>query len=326
MSAQGFFTPAIQIKTPQGNRLISESEKPFLIAEIGINHEGEPAFARELIDAAAEAGADAVKFQSYSTDHFLHPQKDKLKEIRDIFRKAELDAAAHQELKEYAEKKGPVFFSTPLDLPSLSMLNQLKLPLYKTASGDLLNFELNGALLTTGQPLIVSTGAHSLHDISRAASFYRAHEYRQVMFLHCVSLYPTPADKLNLARIDRIRDLTGALTGFSDHSEGSKAAAAAVAAGAVVIEKHFTIDRSRNAPDHAISAEPAVFREIRERIDEMQIMRSYREQPFDEESAGDYYGKRSLYESDCRLTAMRPHEESLPKPDMYLPETLKHLI
>lgn len=300
-------------------RRLAQHERPFLVAEFGLNHNRDIELAIKMADAAAESGVDAVKLQSYTTRFFINRQFENVHALYDIFASLELDAEFHRRLRDHVVQRGMAFFSTPLTEDWVSVLDALEVPAFKIASGDINNRSLIAAAAKTGKPLLVSTGAASESEILRAmeqldnlASSY--------CLLHCVSLYPTPPDKANIARLNRIRQLlpnsTEACVGFSDHTEGSEAAFAAVSCGAVVIEKHFTLDKNLPGPDQKMSSDPVQMRELRLRIDLAWSIRgnALNADCHPEETAGDYYGKRSLYEFEGRSRAMRPRHPDFPLP------------
>lgn len=281
------------------------SESIFIIAEAGVNHNGSLAMARQLIDAAASAGADAVKFQTFRSEAVIsrYARKADYQRVNtgsdetqlEMVRKLELDAEAHRELIGHAATSGVRFLSTPFDLESLRMLTQdLRLPQLKIASGEITNLPL---LLAAGRadcPLIVSTGMATLGEIEAALGAlafamtepvdarptteamqqaYRSESAqvllrRRVTLLHCTTEYPAPIDEVNLRAMATIRSAFGLEVGYSDHTAGFHVAVAAVALGATVIEKHFTLDRNLPGPDHVASLEPhelgAMVRAIRD--------------------------------------------------------------
>ncbi len=299
--------------------MVSANSKPYLVAEIGLNHNKDMKLAADLIAAAAEAGADAVKFQSYTTELFVNSAVEKAKILVDIFSEYELTVDEHQQLKALADKNKIDFFSTPLTLDWPARLAELKVDFFKVASGDLNNYALLLELLKYEVPLIVSTGASAAEDIKASINFIQERGRTDCIYLHCVSLYPTAPEKAKLATIGWLAEQTGGLTGFSDHTDGVEAALAAAALGARVIEKHFTLDHDLPGPDHKISATPEQLQEIRRLADLGFAMRGEaRKEPWPEEAAGDFFGKRSLYEIDGQLVPMRPRQPHLPKDSDFL--------
>lgn len=302
-------------------RKISLHSRPYLVAEIGINHDGNTKQGLELIERAAESGADAVKFQSYTADDFINKEVATVSQLHEIFARVELSVEQHEQFAFKAHSLGLDFFSTPLTLDWVAVLKKLHVPFLKVASGDVNNFQLLTEIVRAKIPVFHSTGAASFAEIERAAAFYRQMNMADVIFFHCVSLYPTPAEKLNLETIFHLRNRLSALIGFSDHSQGTWAAFAAVSNGAVAVEKHFTASHDLPGPDHKISAEPQEFKKLREKIDLAFVMRGEAKvEALDDETKNDFYGKRSLYNTSSKgLLAMRPRQEGLPKDsDFYL--------
>lgn len=296
-------------------RELSLQRPPYLVAEIGINHDGKSEQGLRLIEEAAAAGADAVKFQSYSIANFINRSAQGVASLYDIFAQVELNLEQHQKFAARARELGMDFFSTPLTIDWVEKLKNMQVPALKVASGDVNNFQLLTELVRAQLPIFHSTGAASFAEIERAAAFYRQMNFSNVVFFHCISLYPAPLEKMNMETIFKMRSRLAALIGFSDHSKGSWAAFAAVIAGVVAVEKHFTFDRNLSGPDHKISADPQQFKDLREKIDLAFVIRGEaKESALDAETAADYYGKRSLYPvSDNDFMAMRPRQKSLPK-------------
>lgn len=263
----------------------------YVIAEAGVNHNGEREKAFALIDVAAEAGADAVKFQTFNAKKLASQsarkaayQKlttDAVESQQAMLQKLELPLEWHSELKAYAQGKGVEFLSTAFDTDSLAFLVELGMPLFKVPSGELTNGPLLWQFARTGKPLILSTGmailseveqglaivAHALEHDAEPASMddvwrnwshghARSRLKGHVTLLHCTSQYPTPFGEVNLRAMDVLGDAFGLDIGYSDHTEGLLIPVAAVARGAKVIEKHFTLDRSLPGPDHKASLEP----------------------------------------------------------------------
>ena len=271
---------------------MNASGKIFIIAEAGVNHNGSPEMALELVDAAAAAGADAVKFQTFKTENEIsrHAPKaeyqvqatDEQESQFDMVKKLELDETTHRWLSERCRDKGIMFLSTPFDLESLDLLVRVfDLPLLKIPSGEITNPLLMLTAARSGKPLILSTGMCTLDEIETALgvlafgylggtdapSLDRFRGARQspegqrllqerVTLLHCTTEYPAPFSDINLRAMATLRDIFGLVVGYSDHTQGITIPVAAAALGAVVIEKHFTLDRTLPGPDHAASLEP----------------------------------------------------------------------
>ncbi len=274
MYLYNFFSPHPKTIEVDG-RKIGEGKAVFIIAEIGINHNGSVEKAKELIDTAIKAGADAVKFQvrnlqeTYQKSFLEHPERLEqayqytIKLLKDF----DLSESALVEVMEYARKKGIMAFGSAFDEASVDILAKLKPPLYKVASADLVDFPLIERLLREHVPLLLSTGMSTLDEIDETVRFLQRRSARFVL-LHCQSTYPAPVDALNLAMIPKIRSRYGVPVGYSGHELGILHTLSAVALGATVIERHITLDRTLPGPDHAASLEPNEFAELVTRIRE----------------------------------------------------------
>jgi sialic acid synthase SpsE len=300
------------------DRVISPAEKPFLIAEFGLNHNRDIDLARRMADAAKVSGVDAVKMQSYTTRYFINRQFDNVHGLYDIFAGLELDADFHETLRDHVVALGLAFFSTPLTEDQVPMLEGLGAPAFKIASGDVNNWPLIDAAAACNKPLIASTGAACEAEIISAIAHLNKVAKQNYALLHCVSLYPTRNEQANISRMLRIASLAPAETvvGFSDHTAGSEAAFAAVACGAQIIEKHFTLDKSLPGPDQSMSSDPAEMRHLREQINMAHAIRGNAANAdcHAAETQSDYYGKRSLYEFEGQVRAMRPRHPDFPRP------------
>lgn len=255
--------PPIETGFAIAGRAIGDGEPPYLIAEIGINHGGDADTARDLVVAAAEVGADAVKLQTYRTDRFLARSSP----YRHILAEAELSSDAVRMLNAEAQARNIALFSSVFDEESADMMEALDSPAYKIASGDLTHLPLLRHVAGFGKPMIVSTGGANTDEIAAALECIRASRVdTPVALLHCVSNYPTKVEQLNLACLETMRRKFEVPIGFSDHTLGETAAIAAAALGAQIIEKHFTLDRSAKGPDHALSADPEGLRALAQGI------------------------------------------------------------
>jgi N-acetylneuraminate synthase len=268
----------------------------LIIAEAGVNHGGSVELALALVDAAVDAGADAVKFQTYRTDLLVRQDAPQAAyqarnapaaSQAEMLRALELSPEAHRRIADHCADRGIAFLSTPFDPPSLDLLIELGVARLKVASGELTNGPMLLAMARTGLPMIVSTGMATLDEVAdalaviaigrdgsdaapraavRADARLRVASdpslVGEVTLLHCTSSYPAPAESVNLRAMDTLARTFGLPVGYSDHTEGTAVAVAAVARGAVVIEKHLTIDRTLPGPDHAASLEPPVFADL----------------------------------------------------------------
>jgi N,N'-diacetyllegionaminate synthase len=260
-----------------GGRRVGPQAPCFLIAEAGVNHNGDPALARRLVVAAAEAGADAVKFQTFEAELLAAPgaprapyqERDGVPgaDQRTMLRALCLPRESHAELMACAAERGMIFLSSPFDERSADFLETLDVAAFKIPSGELTNHPFLRHVACKGRPVLLSTGMATLAEVAEAVDAVRAAGDPPLALFHCVSSYPTPAAEANLRAMDTLALAFGAPTGWSDHTMGTEVAVAAVARGARLVEKHLTLDRSLPGPDHAASLEPAEFarmaREIR---------------------------------------------------------------
>jgi N,N'-diacetyllegionaminate synthase len=250
---------------------IGDERPPFIIAEAGVNHNGDPELAIGLVDAAADAGADAVKFQTFHADALASrdaPQAAYQRERAaaesqlEMLRSLELSLDALRAAQHEAEQRGIVWFSTPFDLASLESLIDLGVPAIKIGSGDLTNLPLLRAASGRGLPILLSTGMATMAEVMSAVRDVRAHGDPPLVLFQTVSAYPADPADANLAAMDSLRRAFDVPVGFSDHTTGLAIPIAATALGAAAIEKHLTLDRGLPGPDHAASLDPAQFREM----------------------------------------------------------------
>lgn len=258
-------------------RKIGPAQPCFIIAEAGVNHNGDMEAACRLIDVAQEAGADAVKFQTFQADRLATPSApkaryqlqttDEKESQREMLRRLELSETDHQELMAYCCRREILFLSTPFDERSADLLARLGVPAFKIPSGELTNLPFLKHVARLEKPMIVSTGMATLAEVEAAVKAIREIRSIELVLLHCVSSYPADPSQANLRAIQTMRSAFQLPVGFSDHTLGLTAALAAVALGACVIEKHFTLDRNLPGPDHRASLEPQelknLVREIR---------------------------------------------------------------
>ena len=305
---------------------LARRTKPYLVAEFGLNHNRDIELAFSMAEAAKIAGVDAVKLQSYTTEQFIHTQFENTRGLFEIFKQFETDLDFHQKLQSKCTSLDLDFFSTPLTCDWVTTLDQLNVPFFKVASGDVNNWQLLRAIAQTQKPMIISTGAAVESELIRLRSFLHEAKVNDFSILHCVSLYPTPLAKVNLRRMIHLQQLfedicvepvdksslcprSFSAVGFSDHTIGTDASFAAVALGAKIIEKHFTLDKRLPGPDQSMSADPSEIKALRHAVDTAFELVATRENPLDcdvDELKSDYFGKRSLYEVDGKLIAMRP--------------------
>lgn len=238
------------------------NNRTYVIAEIGINHGGDEALAEDLIESAAGAGVDAVKFQTYLTEKRA-PQGNQ--EIFDILKGCELPFPAFERLKRHSEVCGVQFFSTPFDRESVECLESIDVDLHKVASFDVVNHALLRELAATGKPVIMSTGMADREEIREAYQVLRSGT-DAVAILHCVSSYPLREEDANLAALYALQETFDCVIGYSDHTPGIEVPLMAVAAGAQVIEKHFRIDEAMDCVDAPVSITAAQTAELVDQI------------------------------------------------------------
>lgn len=255
------------------------TKRTLIIAEAGVNHNGDMTIARALVDAAAASGVDYVKFQTFKASNLVSKSAQKAeyqkKNIADgdnsqfnMLKKLELSPENHFELIEHCKKQRVAFFSTAFDLDSVDFLASLNMPLWKVPSGEITNFPYLRAIGRTKKPVILSTGMANLEEIEQAIGVLTRFgtPRNAVTLLHCTTEYPAPKDEINLSAMQTMRNKFSLPVGYSDHTQGLEIPVAAVALGAVVIEKHFTLDRSMVGPDHAASLEP---HELKQMVDQI---------------------------------------------------------
>jgi len=252
-----------------GRRLIGEGKPCFVVAEIGVNHNGDLKLAKRMIMAAKRCGADAVKFQNYETEDFLSDRRLKYTYLSngkrivvsqfDMFKQCELSFRQIRELKDYCDKLKIIFFSTPSSVKGVCELNKMRVGLLKNSSDNINNFDLISAMAKTSIPLVISTGMSTISEIEDAVRTFKKSGGRELVLLYCVSLYPARMEHINLRRIPLLVSKFACPVGLSDHSEGNLAAISAVALGASFIEKHFTLAKDLPGPDHQFSADPKEF-------------------------------------------------------------------
>jgi N,N'-diacetyllegionaminate synthase len=244
----------------------------FVIAEAGVNHNGDLDLARKLIDAAVDAKADAVKFQTFRVEELVTTTAPKAEyQIQntgagesqlDMVRPLELPPEAFGVLQEYCDSRGIIFISTPFDHGSVDVLAELDVPAFKVGSGELTNWPLLEHISKKGKPVILSTGMATLSEVDEALRVVRDAGASDVIVLHCVSNYPASAEEVNLQAMRTMSRAFPVNIGYSDHTVGIEIPIAAVALGATVIEKHFTLDKTMEGPDHAASLEPSELKEM----------------------------------------------------------------
>ncbi|HKZ38872.1 MAG TPA: N-acetylneuraminate synthase family protein [Chryseolinea sp.] len=249
-----------------GWRIIGKNEKPLVIAEIGINHEGDFKKAIRMVDDAYSVGCECVKFQSHIVEDEMIPNKvvpgNTTETIWDIMVRCALSEEEEHRLKEYVELKGMIYLCTPFSRAAAERLNKMNVSAYKIGSGECNNYPLVKHIASYGKPVILSTGMNDFYSITPAVDILREAGVPFAL-MHCTSMYPTPYDKVRLnALIDISRKYPDAIIGLSDHSLGNYTCLAAVALGARILEKHFTSDKTWPGPDVPISIDPHELKEL----------------------------------------------------------------
>ena len=242
----------------------------LIIAEAGVNHNGSIETAKKMIEKAVDAGVDIIKFQTFKSEKLVSKsaqqaeyQKKNIGSSSDnsqlnMLKKLELSHSDHKELIEYCNQKGIKFFSTAFDLESIDYLHSLNLGLWKIPSGEITNYPYLKKIAQFGEPVILSTGMCEMEDIEAALKVLTDNGLSKdkISILHCNTEYPTPFKDVNLLAMNELKDRFGVRVGYSDHTKGIEVPIAAVALGAEIIEKHFTLDRNMEGPDHKASLEP----------------------------------------------------------------------
>ncbi len=249
-----------------GDRTIGESNPTFIIAEAGVNHNGKVEMAKDLVDVAKEAGADAVKFQTFKAEKVTSKAAPKAKyqqkttEVEksqyEMLKEVQLSEEEHIELLGYCKRKNILFMSTPHAMESIDLLNRLNLPVFKVSSSDLTNLPFLERMASKNKPIILSTGMANLCEVEEAVNTIHSSGEADLILLHCVTNYPADPEDCNLRAMETLKTAFDVPVGFSDHTLGTAVPVAAVALGACVIEKHFTINKSLPGPDHEASLSP----------------------------------------------------------------------
>jgi len=243
----------------------------YIIAEAGVNHNGSFELACRLADAAKEAGADCVKYQTFKSENLVSKDAQKAEyqkkttgdsSQQDMLKKLELSYDSFVRLKEYCNKIGICFLSTPFDFESIDFLKSLDMPFWKIPSGEVTNYPYLVALAKTGKPVVMSTGMCEMNEIADAIKVLKDNGTKDIKLLHCNTEYPTPFEDVNLIAMKTMREAFGVEVGYSDHTKGIEVPIAAVALGATIIEKHFTLDRNMEGPDHKASLEPQELKQM----------------------------------------------------------------
>lgn len=254
--------------------------KTFIIAEAGVNHNGDIRLAKKLVDKAKTSGVDAIKFQTFKTENLVVKKAEmasyqkknigKKKSQLEMLKKLELTYKDFRELKKYCDKKRIIFLSTPHTEDAIDFLKPL-VPIYKIGAGDLTNLPFLEKIAKKGKPIILSTGMATLNEIREAVETIKKQKNNKLILLHCTTNYPCPSEEVNLRVIQTLKKNFNLPVGYSDHTLGIIVPIMAVAMGAKVLEKHFTLDKNLLGPDHKASLEPEELKEMVEAIRKTEI-------------------------------------------------------
>jgi N-acetylneuraminate synthase/N,N'-diacetyllegionaminate synthase len=259
------------MKIKIGDKIIGKNEPVFIIAEAGVNHNGNFDLAKKLIDIAKNSNADAVKFQTFKAEELITINTEMVKYQRknvatkekqqQMLKKLELDYDDFKELKKYCDRKNIIFLSTPHTEDAIDFLEPL-IPAYKIGSGDLTNIPFLKKVAVKGKPIILSTGMATMEEVEDSLKVLYTEGNKQVVILHCTTNYPCPLEEVNLRAMQSMQKELNCLVGYSDHTIGILTSIAAIAMGARIIEKHFTLDKNLPGPDHKASLEPAELKKM----------------------------------------------------------------
>ena len=291
-----------------GNRQIGENFPAFIIAEAGVNHNGDPDLAHKLIDAASDAGCDAVKFQTFKTDDVVTKDAPKAEYQKittgeeesqhEMIARLELAPQVFESLQKHALEKGLIFMSTPFDVESADLLEKLEVPVFKIPSGEITNPLLLRHVARKGKPILMSTGMANLGEVEAAMKLLSEGGAREIALFQCTSNYPTRPEDVNLRAMMTLRDKVNIPVGLSDHSEGIEIAIAAIGMGANMIEKHLTLDNDMHGPDHRASMQPDLFAAMVSSIRKVEkAMGSGLKEPANSEAGVARVARRSLVAS-----------------------------
>lgn len=286
-------------------KTISQNTKPFLIAEMSGNHNGDIERAKKIIKEAKRNGADAIKLQTYTADtltldsnnpeFFINEGLWKGQRLYDLYSKAHTPWDWHEELFNYAAKIGIIIFSSPFDRTAVDLLEKLNTPAYKIASPEIVDLDLIDYVCKKNKPVFISTGMASLDEIDDAMSICIQNNHFDVVLMHCISAYPTPLDQSRLSNINFLKDKYSVLVGFSDHSLGTIIPTLSIANGARVIEKHFTLSKSDGGVDSNFSIELDDFAKLRQEIDQSFLTQTSIGFGPNKAELQSYKNRRSLY-------------------------------
>ena len=267
----------------KSNRVIGNNQKCFIIAEAGVNHNGKLSYGKKLIDIAAAAGADAVKFQTFNADeiilkkapkakyHIETTGSDKQQSWYELLKTQEISFEMHKQLIEYCKKKKILFMSTPYDKKSVDLLNNLDVEIFKIASSDINNFQLIEYIAKKGKPVILSTAMSNFNVVQKSVKILKRYLKDKFVIMQCTGSYPAPLNDANLNVIKNYKKNFNCLVGYSDHVKGEIAALASISLGICCYEKHITINKNLPGPDHRASLEKKDFVKLVKNIREIEL-------------------------------------------------------
>lgn len=282
----------------------------YIIAEAGVNHNGSLEIAKKMVDAVREAGADAIKFQTFKAENIVTQNASRAEyQVKNtgedasqysMLKKLELSYDDFRELKAYCDDSGIEFLSTPFDLESIDFLQELGIRFLKIPSGEITNFPYLRKIGQTGMPVIMSTGMSTLEEVGDAIGVLREYGSNEISLLHCTTEYPAPLDSVNLKAMQTMAEAFNLPVGYSDHTSGIAVSVAAVAMGAVIIEKHFTIDRNMEGPDHKASLELDELKAMVKSIRDVEMaMGTGEKTPAESECANADVARKSIVAKTC---------------------------
>lgn len=282
----------------------------YIIAEAGVNHNGSLEIAKKMVDAAGEAGADAIKFQTFKAENIVTKNASRADyQVKNtgedtsqysMLKKLELSYDDFRELKAYCDASEIEFLSTPFDLESIEFLQELGIRFLKIPSGEITNFPYLRKIGQTGMPVIMSTGMSTLEEVGEAIRVLREYGSNEISLLHCTTEYPAHLDSVNLKAMQTMAEAFNLPVGYSDHTSGIAVSVAAVAMGAVIIEKHFTLDRNMEGPDHKASLEPDELKAMVQSIRDVDMaMGTGEKTPAGSECANADVARKSIVAKTC---------------------------
>lgn len=240
------------------NKKIGDGYSTYFVAEAGLNHNGDIKIAKKMIEEACICGADAIKFQTYKTESFLSESSQYFKFFKDV----ELSFEEFGELRDYAKNISITFFSAPFDIESADYLKKINVPCFKIASADLTNIPLLAHIADMNLPMVISTGLATMQEIQEAVEICNYHGNKNIALLHCVANYPTLPEETNMYAIKTLKEKFRVPVGYSDNGDSTLVDLVAASIGADIIEKHFTLDRKMNGPDHFFSIDPSSLKKL----------------------------------------------------------------